>query len=219
MTFFANLEFKDILLFILIIFILCKIYQLEQKTNMVEGLDDETVQRIIKPLTDEALQSIASIYDDQNLVLPSTTIRGKLVVDDLEVVNKTDMNGDLEVTGKTDLNGGAVIKNFYPNSGVLNIYSPVGETGAQRNTHFGYTDGYNYISSENGTVIRGNSNGLIDKDKNGDTYVKKGDGITLHTRDGSNKPYLSQCCNDSYPTMRSSSWLKTNKANVKWYVS
>jgi hypothetical protein len=193
---------------------------------MVEGMDDETVQRIIKPLTDEAIQSIASVYDDQNLVLPSTIIRGKLVVDDLEVLNKTDMNGDLEVTGKTiskelnvtgktDLNGGAVIKNFYPNSGVLNIVSPVRETG---NTHFGYKDGYNYISSENGTVIRGNSNGLIDKDKNGDTYVKKGAGITLRTKDGSNKPYLSQCCNNSYPSMRSSSWLKTNKSNVTWYV-
>ena len=59
---------------------------------------------------------------------------------------------------------------------------------------------------------------LIDKDKNGDTYVKKGAGITLRTKDGSNKPYLSQCCNNSYPSMRSSSWLKTNKSNVTWYV-
>jgi hypothetical protein len=97
MPFFDNIEFKDILVYILIIFILCKLYQ---KPNIVEGLDDDTVKRIIKPLTDEALQSIASMYDNENLVLPSLTIEG-----DLKVIGKTTTTDDITTTGNVTATG------------------------------------------------------------------------------------------------------------------
>jgi hypothetical protein len=192
MTFFKNLEFKDLLLFILIIFTLCKVYQLEQKTNIVEGLTDETVKRIIKPLTDEALQSIASVYDDSNLTLPPTTVTGKMIVTgDLEVTGKI-ISNELNVSGKTDLNGGAVINNFYPGQGVLTIKSPIGTGPKQTTTRFGYPNGYNYITSKNGTVIRGNSNGLIDMAENGPSYIKNADNIKLKWKDQYGLVYCSE---------------------------
>ena len=95
------------------------IYQLmlEQKSNIVEGFTWDTVN----PLTQEAVQSIASVYDDENLVLPSLTIQGalkvngKIISNDLDVSNKI-TSKDTKVNGHLVASVASIDKALYTNN-------------------------------------------------------------------------------------------------------
>jgi hypothetical protein len=169
MNLLSQIPLKDIFYIIIIILLVYKIYTIEKKTQLIEGMSGA--------LSDEAIQNIASVYHE-----------GKLKVNEIEVLKKATIIGSATVNGTLNATN---IPNLKINNLTAGTLKTTGDTTLNNLTANGSTTlkkGCN-ISGQHPadqTVLTINApSGILASHfywKGNDTYVSGGDGVYVRSR-------------------------------------